>query len=138
MTAHRTRMRCTDGIVHDVRPWRATSTACGTVVFDIPKESDLRGLGIYAYFRIVGSGPVVDDPIDCMTCLAGRRTPYAVLCEAHGQQFLTEEQYAHQMSRPDALWRCPRCGESAYWDDDEYDITLDEGCDDDEADRQTA
>lgn len=80
---------------------------------------------------------MVEDSVDCMSCLVARRSPYVVLCDDHGQQFLTAEEYDYQMSRPDSPWRCPRCGESAQWDDDEYEASLDEeGPDDDEADRQ--
>lgn len=38
----------------------------------------------------------------------------AVSC---GVQGLTERQYEQQMDRPDALWKCPRCGAPAYYDD---------------------
>ncbi len=106
-------------------------------MFDPPEDVHANSLARIG-FRLIRGGQVVDGPVDCMSCLATRRTPYAVLCDDHGQQFLTEEQYDHQMSKPDSLWRCPRCGEDAYWDDDEYDAALDEeGSDDDEADRQT-
>ena len=134
MTAqgHRAHVRGADGVTHDVRVWRTATAACGAVVFDPPRSIDLARPG----FRLIREGTVVDDPIDCMSCLAARRTPYAVLCDDHGQQFLTPKQYDHQMSRPDSLWMCPRCGESAHWDDDEYEANLDEGPDDDEADQQ--
>lgn len=125
MTAHRAHMHLADGIVHDVRTWRTSSTACGAIVFDVPTEPGIKQPGIYARFRIVGSGSLVSDPVDCMSCLVARQTPYAVLCDDHGQQFLTAEEYDYQMSRPDSLWRCPRCGESAHWDDDEYEASLD-------------
>lgn len=121
---HRAHMRLADGIVHDVRTWRTSSTACGAIVFDIPREPGVKEPGIYARFRIVGSGPVVDDPVDCMSCIVARRTPFAVLCDEHGQQFLTDEQYSQQLLRPDSFWACPRCGESAHWDDDEYEAAL--------------
>lgn len=46
-------------------------------------------------------------------------TDYAVMCdEGCGLVFLTEQQYIHQMERPDSLWRCPKCGGGAEWDDD--------------------
>lgn len=139
MTAlgHRAYVRCVDGLVHDVRVWSTPTTACGVVVFDSPPGVNLAALG----FRVVrsqlaadGTGPTTEDVVDCMSCLAARRTPYAVLCDDHGQQFLTEQQYSRQLSRPDSFWSCPRCGEYAYWDDDEYDAALDEGEPDDEAD----
>jgi hypothetical protein len=47
-------------------------------------------------------------------------TPWAVICRQHGKQFLTHEEYQYQMNRPDSLWMCPICGESAWWDDDNY------------------
>ena len=104
-------------------------------MFDPPK--DVRGLTASLErmgFRLIREGKVVDDPVDCMSCLVARRTPYAVLCDDHGQQFLTAEQYDHQLSRTDSFWSCPRCGEFAHWDDDEYEADFDEGPDDDEAD----
>lgn len=140
MTAqgHRAHVRGVDGVTHDVRVWYPTTAACGAVVFNPPRNTfylDLAGLGSH----LIREGVVVDDPIDCMPCLAARRTPYAVLCDNHGQQFLTLKQYDHQMSRPNSLWMCPRCGESAHWDDDEYQAHLNEGFndDDDEVDQRT-
>jgi len=48
-------------------------------------------------------------------------TPYAVRCPAErALVYLTEEEYNRQMNQPDALWRCPRCGERAEWDDANY------------------
>lgn len=44
-------------------------------------------------------------------------SPYAVICDEHGLQFLTEEQYEEQLSRPDDKWHCPLCGWTAEWDD---------------------
>lgn len=124
---HRAHVRCADGLVHDVRVWRTATAACGVVVFDPPPGVDLAAMG----FRVVsarlapdGTGPTTEDPVDCMSCLVAWRTPYAVLCDDHGQQFLTEVEYSKQLLRPDSLWMCPRCGESAHWDDDEYDATL--------------
>jgi len=49
---------------------------------------------------------------------------YAVICPVHGKVELSDEQYEHQMSRPDSLWRCP-CGEIALWDDETYEAYLD-------------
>lgn len=48
------------------------------------------------------------------------RSPYAVICRTHGQQFLSGEQYDAQMRRPDSYWECPVCGGHASWDDDNY------------------
>lgn len=131
MTAQRARVRGSDGVTHDVRVWRTTAAACGAVVFE-PGNVNLTQLG----FRLIRDSRPTEDPVDCMSCLVARRTPFAVLCDDHGQQFLTEEEYSRQLSRSDALWTCPRCGESAYWDVDEYDASFDEGPDDDETDRQ--
>ena len=46
------------------------------------------------------------------------KTPYAVVCEKHGQQFLSEAQYREQLSRPNAVWVCPKDGEPAWFDDE--------------------
>lgn len=122
-------------MVHDVRLWRTQTTACGVILFAAPSGHDGLSVDLSALgFRVVRPGPVTTGPVDCMSCLVARRTPYAVLCDDHGQQFLTAEEYDYQMSRPDSLWRCPRCGESAHWDDDEYEASLEEeGSDDNEA-----
>jgi hypothetical protein len=46
-------------------------------------------------------------------------TNYAVVCNDEcGLQFLSEEDYNRQMDRPDAFWRCPKCGGQAEWDDE--------------------
>lgn len=120
-------------MTHDVRMWQTATAACRAIVADPSEDGYVHSLE-YLGFRLVLGGRETNDPIDCMSCLAARRTPYAVLCDDHGQQFLTAEQYDHQMSRPNSRWRCPRCGAPAHWDDDEYEATLDEGPDDDEAD----
>jgi hypothetical protein len=54
------------------------------------------------------------------------RTPWAVNCfgddgPGHGLVYLTSDEYALQLSRPDAQWRCPICGMVAEWDDDNHD-----------------
>ena len=91
------------------------ATACGLVVY---------GESWVSRFAVPACS-VTQDFVNCMACIAAKRTPYAVLCDDHGQRFLTEAQYDQQMSRPDALWRCPRCGENAYWDDDNYEQATD-------------
>ncbi len=135
MTArnHRAHVRGSDGVTHDVRVWHTATAACRAIMFDPPEDAHVVSIERLG-FRLILKGQVTRDPVDCMSCLTTHRTPYAVLCDDHGQQFLTEKQYNHQMSRPDSLWRCPKCGESAHWDDDEYEATLDEGPYDDETD----
>lgn len=49
--------------------------------------------------------------------------PFAfVLCSSSenrcGVQPLTKGEYERQMSRPDATWRCPKCGGEAWYDDE--------------------
>jgi hypothetical protein len=53
-------------------------------------------------------------------------TPYAVTCRTHGRVFLTFEEYMAQMSAPHSLWACPDCGDTAYWDDDNYERHMEE------------
>jgi NAD-dependent SIR2 family protein deacetylase len=50
------------------------------------------------------------------------RTPWAVRCIGVecGKQYLTEEEYNSQMRRPDDKWKCPNCGQTAWFDDDNY------------------
>lgn len=43
---------------------------------------------------------------------------YAVICSRHGTVELSEAQYNRQMMQADSLWKCPKCGGSAEWDDD--------------------
>jgi|PlaIllAssembly_1097288.scaffolds.fasta_scaffold33050_4 hypothetical protein len=43
-------------------------------------------------------------------------------CNGGGLIYLTHEAYMAQMMRPNALWVCPRCGEYATWDDDNFDL----------------
>lgn len=128
--SHRTHVRCTDGMVHDVRVWRTATAACGVVVFDPPPGVNLRGLGfrvVSAAYAADGTGPTTNAPVDCMACVAGLdRTPYAVLCDDHGQQFLTQRGYDLQMRSGSRPWMCPKCGEMAHWDDDEYEAALGE------------
>lgn len=53
-------------------------------------------------------------------------TPYRIGCRGScGRVHLTEEQYSQQLSRPDALWQCPKCGDDAWWDDAWYEGFLD-------------
>lgn len=48
------------------------------------------------------------------------KTPWAVICRMHGRVYLTNMQYNNQLDRPDSLWMCPICGESASFDDANY------------------
>lgn len=47
-------------------------------------------------------------------------TPYAVRCPSHGQVFLDREEYMQQLSAPYDRWRCPCCGDTAWWDDGNF------------------
>lgn len=49
-----------------------------------------------------------------------KETPWAVLCHIHGQVFLDKVEYLRQMNQPNQLWHCPKCGETADWDDDNF------------------
>lgn len=60
--------------------------------------------------------------------MATVNTPYATICTGDpdlgwkgcGRQYMTQQQYNQQMSRPDSTWRCVCCGMEAEWDDDNY------------------
>lgn len=56
-------------------------------------------------------------------------SPYGVVCEDHGPQGLSKDEYNRQMSRPDSLWRCPirGCTADVYWDDDRYEAHFSQG-----------
>jgi predicted RNA-binding Zn-ribbon protein involved in translation (DUF1610 family) len=45
---------------------------------------------------------------------------YAVDCDDCGLVYLTEAQYEMQMSHPNNTWRCPKCGQEAWWNDGVY------------------
>lgn len=64
-----------------------------------------------------------------------KQTPWAVICREHGQVFLTDEEYDSQMDAPDSVWKCPLCGRSAEWDDENYEAMA---RDDDFAEEGTA
>lgn len=55
-------------------------------------------------------------------------TAFAVHCRAgcaNGKPiYLTEAEYDRQLSRPDSLWKCPRCGDAAHWDDEIYESAV--------------
>ena len=48
-------------------------------------------------------------------------TPYMVNCPRHGKIYLTHEEYERQMWQMNSLWKCPICGRTSQWDDDNYD-----------------
>ncbi len=48
----------------------------------------------------------------------------AVICPEHDQVFLTLEQYEYQMDRPNRGWICPKCGDSAQFDDEFFEALL--------------
>jgi hypothetical protein len=47
-------------------------------------------------------------------------TPWAVNCPHHGLVFLSNHGYNKQMNHSNHTWRCPMCGEEAWWDDENY------------------
>lgn len=55
-----------------------------------------------------------DKPFAYVLCSGIDPSVGAVSC---GVQPLTEKQYEQQMDRPDSLWKCPRCGAPADYDD---------------------
>lgn len=59
-------------------------------------------------------------PPEGTPALSTVKTPYAVFCPTDGQQFLTSDEYGRQLSRPDNLWTCPKCGAASQWDDDNF------------------
>jgi hypothetical protein len=69
-------------------------------------------------------------PPEGTPALSEERTPYAVICREHGQQFLTSDEYNRQLCRPDSLWTCPKCGEASNWDDDNYEASFGDPPDD--------
>jgi hypothetical protein len=58
-----------------------------------------------------------------MTGESSTRTAYMVTCPFDGDVYLTPENYRQQMWAANSKWVCPRCGENAYWSDDNYEET---------------
>lgn len=60
---------------------------------------------------------------------AKRPTPWAVRCECNDGElvYMTLREYHKQLAKIDALWKCPRCGRSATWDDVNYEQRTDLG-----------
>lgn len=60
----------------------------------------------------------------------GARSLYAVICKTSDlhktpmRVFMTEEEYNRQMDRPNSLWQCPLCMNSADWDDDNFEKAI--------------
>lgn len=70
---------------------------------------------------------ITDDPtLGFVQRVSKERTPWAVICPVHGQVFLTEQEYDHQMNKANALWMCPICppylSKNVTWDDDNYEM----------------
>ena len=45
---------------------------------------------------------------------------FAIICPLHGRVFLSHEEYDEQIRDTYAVWKCPRCGKSALFDDELY------------------
>lgn len=56
-------------------------------------------------------------------------SPYGIICDDHGKQGLSPEEYNAQMNEANSLWRCPitGCISRVYWDDDRYDTAYTKG-----------
>lgn len=47
--------------------------------------------------------------------------PFAgVICPIHGKVDIDTLEYDRQMEKPDVLWKCPKCGEVAQFDDERF------------------
>lgn len=46
----------------------------------------------------------------------------AIICPVHRHVNLCRSDYLTQLSRPDSFWKCPICGSTSDWDDDNYDL----------------
>lgn len=47
--------------------------------------------------------------------------PYAgIVCTYHGEVDIDKDEYIHQMGRPDARWKCPKCGGTSDFNDERY------------------
>ena len=52
-------------------------------------------------------------------------TPWRVDCDMCGPQYLSKEFYLRQLNAPNICWRCPCCGQDAYWDDAHHEAFMD-------------
>jgi hypothetical protein len=86
---------------------------------------DLMKLKDFAREQLEATRPPEGTP-----ALSTTPTPFAVICTAHGRQFMTSDEYGRQLSRPDSRWTCPKCGEIGQFDDDNYEASLDDESDD--------
>lgn len=86
---------------------------------ELMEEGDLDKVQAHAREQLAAMAPPEGTP-----AVAEFGSPYAVICRTHGQVQLTEDEYGRQLSRPDALWKCPKCGEEAQWDDSHYEQML--------------
>jgi len=60
-----------------------------------------------------------------MKQVSEERTAWAVNCEEHGLVFLTQEGFSEQMMQSYSLWKCPKCGHLAWFDDANYEDYFD-------------
>jgi hypothetical protein len=45
------------------------------------------------------------------------KTPYAVICDSHGVQRISEMQYQAALMYENIPWKCPICKQIAEWDE---------------------
>jgi len=67
---------------------------------------------------------IIPDPPPDAGAESPTPTAWAVNCPRDGLVYLTREEYTRQISRVDDLWKCPRCGRDAQWDDDTYEQAM--------------
>lgn len=61
-----------------------------------------------------------------MNSAARIRPYYGTVCNTCGPVEMTELEYELQMDRPNRGWICAKCGDTAMWDDDRYEASIDE------------
>jgi hypothetical protein len=76
--------------------------------------------------------PTTKEPPHMAPKVSPTPTAYATICRGGdfegdtgcGQVFMTAEFYNHQMSNPDATWRCASCGREAEFDDSNWEKVM--------------
>lgn len=55
-------------------------------------------------------------------------TPYAIRCENNCNNgeliYLTSDEYDRQMKNPHDFWKCPRCRDCAWFNDENFEARL--------------
>lgn len=103
----------------DEQQWIDAMKEVDPTLAELMATGDLAAVQAYARAQLTAMAPPEGTP-----AVAEFGSPYAVICREHGRVLLTEDEYTRQLCKPDALWRCPKCGDDAQFDDVHYETML--------------